>query len=401
VALHTKIAEMIALDEQPFSIVEDVGFRRLVETAVPLYQIPSRTFFSKKMVPDLHKRVSGKIIEFFQCDPALKISFTSDMWTSSSSNESFLSLTAHWITGQCVRMSAVLSVKHFVGRHTGDLIRISLLEILSQWSLSSASYHALVHDNGANMVKAVRDSELLSISCFAHSLQLCIKDAIFSQRAIADIIAICKKIVGHFSHSPAAARRLKQLQLDDQANGSEVRKLVQDVVTRWNSTLHMMESLQDQKRVLRMYALENEEFQTLMPNQWILLEKVITLLQPFEEITKEICRDDAALSLVIPAVHVLRAFLSRESAEQDAGVGTLKASLLESVIERFSTLHDSQPHVLATLVDPRFKLAYFGTPEDRVRAKAELLLQVSLSLHSLIPFVYCLAAQGSKLKHSR
>ena len=40
-----------------------------------------------------------------------------------------------------------------------------------------------------------------SISCFLHSLQLVLHDAIFVQRKIVDIIAKCRKIVSHFNHS--------------------------------------------------------------------------------------------------------------------------------------------------------------------------------------------------------
>ena len=39
--IHTKIGEMIALDYQPFSIVEDVGFSRLLHSIEPRYKLPS------------------------------------------------------------------------------------------------------------------------------------------------------------------------------------------------------------------------------------------------------------------------------------------------------------------------------------------------------------------------
>ena len=42
------IAEMMALDSQPFSIVEDAGFLRLLANVCPKYVMPSRKYFSEK-----------------------------------------------------------------------------------------------------------------------------------------------------------------------------------------------------------------------------------------------------------------------------------------------------------------------------------------------------------------
>lgn len=45
-ALNNKIMEFIALDNQPFSVVEDVGFSRLMMYLEPRYAMPSRRYFS-------------------------------------------------------------------------------------------------------------------------------------------------------------------------------------------------------------------------------------------------------------------------------------------------------------------------------------------------------------------
>jgi hypothetical protein len=44
-AINKAIMEMIALDIQPFSLVEDAGFVRLLKLLQPKYTIPSRTHF--------------------------------------------------------------------------------------------------------------------------------------------------------------------------------------------------------------------------------------------------------------------------------------------------------------------------------------------------------------------
>ena len=43
--IHFAIGEMIALDSQPFPIVEDVDFKRLMKLFKPYYESPSRKYF--------------------------------------------------------------------------------------------------------------------------------------------------------------------------------------------------------------------------------------------------------------------------------------------------------------------------------------------------------------------
>ena len=57
----------------------------------------------------------------------------------------------------------------------------------------------------SNMVRAMGDASFVLFSCFAQSLQLVIKDGLFVQRVINDIIAICRNIVGHFHPSLVAS----------------------------------------------------------------------------------------------------------------------------------------------------------------------------------------------------
>ncbi|KAF3840379.1 hypothetical protein F7725_019096 [Dissostichus mawsoni] len=49
--ITAKIAEFIAMDDQPLSVVENVGFRRLMEHLEPRYELPSRHYFTEKALP--------------------------------------------------------------------------------------------------------------------------------------------------------------------------------------------------------------------------------------------------------------------------------------------------------------------------------------------------------------
>lgn len=58
----------------------------------------------------------------------------------------------------------------------------------------------------------------------------------------------CRKLVGHFKHSPANAAELQQEQVQTR---QDPVALIQDVPIGWNSTLNMITWLQSNKDTLR------------------------------------------------------------------------------------------------------------------------------------------------------
>lgn len=106
---------MIALDNEPLSLVERIGFKRLMEKAVPQYKIPGRTYMTEKIIPDIYNRICSKIEA--SISRATTISVTSDIWTCQRNNESFLSFTGHWISPEFFLEHGVLAMKPFVGSH--------------------------------------------------------------------------------------------------------------------------------------------------------------------------------------------------------------------------------------------------------------------------------------------
>ncbi|XP_063041041.1 zinc finger BED domain-containing protein 4-like [Engraulis encrasicolus] len=205
------------------------------------------------------------------------------------------------------------------------------------------------------MQKAMRDADLPGLSCMAHTLQLAVHEGILSQRSISDIAASGRRIVGHFKHSPLAYGRLEDCQ---KQLGQPVKKLHQDVSTRWNSTFYMLQSLVEQKLALASYAAEYELPCSFTVHQWKLIENTITILAPFEELTKEISSSSASAADVIPCVRALTRLLEK-TVETDHGVKTAKSVLLDAVQRRFADIDAQKLYTIATMLDPRYKDRYF------------------------------------------
>ena len=83
--------------------------------------------------------------------------------------------------------------------------------MLSDWNIMLLNIHVVIRDNGSNMVKAMREANLPSFGCFAHSLQLVVNDGLLSQ-CMKDLLSVCRFIVGHYKHSTVVCLKLAQIQ---------------------------------------------------------------------------------------------------------------------------------------------------------------------------------------------
>ncbi|XP_072936589.1 zinc finger BED domain-containing protein 4-like [Epargyreus clarus] len=296
---HYLIGEMIALDNEPLSMVHRVDFNRLMHKAVPRYKIPSRS-------------------------------------------------------------------------HTGENIANELHVIAARWNIPLNKIHIVVHDSGANMVKGVRVAEYDSARCFIHSLQRVITESLKCQPDLMEMLAASRRIVTHFNHSGLAQEKLKAIQKE--LNLPE-HQLVQDVSTRWNSTYYLQERLLEQKRAVSLYIADHDKLSNLTPHQWNLMEQCISLLKPFEEITKITSSGLSCISKVIPHVATFMRYLQKEeTARKVPNLLHVLMSLKTEIEQRFQHLDEDPKYFLATLLDPRFKTSFFGIIQTE-KARQKLLLE--------------------------
>jgi len=125
----------------------------------------------------------------------------------------------------------------------------------------------------------------------------------------------------------------------------------------------MVERILEQKKAIVSYASDHDLPALLTKNQWGLLEKLVALLQPFESVTKQISSADASLADVIPVVTALQVTLERH--DNDAGVQTMKSVLLQDIKKRFSGMLDEPLYVVATAVDPRYRMRLFSAEQQQ------------------------------------
>ncbi|XP_071376199.1 E3 SUMO-protein ligase ZBED1-like [Centroberyx affinis] len=155
------------------------------------------------------------------------------------------------------------------------------------------------------MVAAVRKLPFDHMPCIAHMLQrtitVCLGDSGFG-----DALAKCRKIVGHFKHSPANTEELHQQQTE---LGQQREQLIQDVSTRWNSSLAMISRLlKKQEAVKATLGRQKHKLVMLTTSEWDKLQRLETLLEPCRYVTELLGGETyVSCSVVLPALcHLYR-----------------------------------------------------------------------------------------------
>ncbi|KAI7789629.1 putative zinc finger BED domain-containing protein 1-like [Triplophysa rosa] len=315
--LDEALVRMIACDFQPFSIVEDKGFKEYSHLLDPSYSLPSRKTLSKTVMPRLY----DKLREDFQMTSYLLDCFV------------------------------------LTERHTAAHLESELTSVTNEWGVGDKIV-ACVTDNASNIVSALKDHlHWDHIPCFAHMLNLIVKAALKEVQAILQTV---KTIVEYFHRSTVASDKLKATQTQ---MGQETLRLKQDVATRWNSTYYMLKRFSEIKDpIISTLALTNASLPTLSPEEWKISREILDIIKPFEEVTTEVSAEKfVTASKVILITRGLQRIVTRYQRNPSSSVHVKKLvdSLMLEMTKRFGKMEHIEKLADATCLDPRFKKQAF------------------------------------------
>uniref|UniRef100_A0A8C5MXQ7 BED-type domain-containing protein n=1 Tax=Leptobrachium leishanense TaxID=445787 RepID=A0A8C5MXQ7_9ANUR len=268
------IAELITVGGASFNLIGGDSFKRLMQALSPQYKVPSRTTFSRSVVPAMYRSCVGVLKEELGKAAGRSVHFTTDLWTAPNSQHAFLSLTGHWwqsqpnvpeqnlkqpaatssgskkkSAGPCADDAEKTALHSFLlhaevmdQQHTAENILHALKNMMAQWlgeqSGTQAKMGFVVTDGGSNMTKALRDGRFVGVRCAAHILHLVVTKALdesISGGSLGALVESCRKIAGHFHHSARASHLLRQ---EQKTAGLPEHRLKQDVPLLLKESLH-------------------------------------------------------------------------------------------------------------------------------------------------------------------
>ena len=354
-----------------------------MDKADPRYQVPSRKHLTSKLLPAKITKTQADLMA--RLKKADKVCATIDLW-SSRQMRSYFGVTGHFIVDWALE-SVMLGCIRFRGSHTADAIAEQFSTTAATYDLNDKISH-IVTDNAANMLKAfslpgfettvtnetlsdddddedddvttaVSDDSLFEyvndhISCFAHTLQLVIKDGFQQAGTINKVLAKASAVVSHVRKYIHATEMLENYKCLQTANA-----------TRWNSQLAMVRSIlniPDEK----LRSLDTQHQLTAYDRN--ILKDLIEVLTPFESATHCVQGDWVVTgSMVVPCVRILKTELE---ALYNKFSSKFVLTLKNSVHKRLTKYEDYKAFQTASVLDPRFKLNWCSHSESQLQRAA-------------------------------
>ena len=367
----------ISKDLQPFSVVEDTGFKKLCQTLIEIGAkhgslsiedlLYDRTHLSKYILPQIYN----------ECRNNLKLeiqgieygSITTDLWTDDIIKNSYQVFTYHFIDHDWKLKAKCLGLYDFPDSKTGLAIRAKTHDVMQKFiSPEAISNMTFVTDNGSNMKSAYRTDK--RISCAAHNLNLVVDKALKDSaiEPVVEIIKIAKEVVCYFKHSG----QNKNLQ----------HTLKQDVATRWNSQFFLLQSLMTELEEIKNILHQEKLYDKLEKLNNIdvdLLSQLIDFLKPFHEATVYLSKDAVpTLPDVWPMFHKLKRVCSVVDTDLEP-IKDLKATFMKCLEEKYQI---DTNHKLGTLICPDYKFLTFLDPDEKAEVYKAMTNKINLMAKS-------------------
>ncbi|XP_060855262.1 E3 SUMO-protein ligase ZBED1-like [Metopolophium dirhodum] len=316
---------MVCKDFQPFSIVEDTGFQNLVKILDPRYVLPSRPTLRDSLLKQNYEICKEKLFALLQ--NVCHVSLTCDLW-SSRANESFLTVTCHFIDKDYKMHCTVLSTNKMDINYTSENIATEINLIIKDWDIVSKVV-TIVTDNASSMIKACQILKIRHLPCFAHTLNLVVQDSL-KLKEVDHVIKKCKSLVTYFKSSNIATHKL----ITEQENqNKKPLKVIQEVPTMWNSMYHMIKRILELKNDITIVLLRMPNAPTVLNlEDSLVLQDLIEILSCFDDATKKVSGNYVTISLIIPLVYGIYNHLINLQPSTSEG-----KSILQKTVESVTT----------------------------------------------------------------
>ncbi|KAK9166202.1 hypothetical protein Scep_001393 [Stephania cephalantha] len=290
--VHRKnMAMIVIMHELPFTFVDYEYVKYSYTSLVPEIKCVSRNT-SQADILKIYKREKRKLFNLLQSLPG-RVCLTSDMWTSIIS-DGYIILTAHYIDEDWVLQKKNLNFCFMPPPHSSVAIAEKISALLGSWNLDKKLFsntldNASANDTFVGIFKntlRIKDALLVGgdffhMRCCAHILNLMVQNGLKEIEKIIDKVRDSIKFVKR-----SQSRKKKFLDCATQLAIDYKKGLVQDVVTRWNSTYLMIESTLYYRNVFAHLALSDTNY-VFCPEleEWNQVEYVFKFLKIFYDLT--------------------------------------------------------------------------------------------------------------------
>ena len=192
---------------------------------------------------------------------------------------------------------------HLQDEHTSRVLQTLLENCLKAVTgLNVETTHiASVTDNAANIMRAVRQSQIINeqVRCAAHTLQLVIRDCLRHVDYINDILRKCQDLSNLTHRSAKQQEKIRamcvQVQEDvEQTHSWPYRKIITPNETRWDSMFMCIESIVALEEPLLQLKQADRDFHDCVPTEeeFLSMNELVGMLKHFHTSTQALCAEE-------------------------------------------------------------------------------------------------------------
>ncbi|KAK9279908.1 hypothetical protein L1049_013592 [Liquidambar formosana] len=364
-----ELARMIIVDELPFSFVEKEGFKRFISVLQPRFNLVSRTTMTKDCI-EIYLNERNMLKEIF-VTAASRVCLTTDLWTSIQ-NLGYMCLTAHYIDKGWNLQKRIINFRVVPTPHRGEIIAQAVETCLLGWGLEKLCTitvdNASSNDTAAiSLVKRFNkrnglllDGEFFHVRCFAHILNLVVRDGI---NEVKDSLIRLRDSVKYVRSSPSRTEVFKKCAAEERIVSK--KSLCLDVPTRWNSTYLMLNAAIEYEKAFDRLEEQDSSFifemkeGVMRPSDWLTMKNLHMFLEHFYIVTIRISGSKYITSnSYFKEMNDIQKTLLKWSQDEN----TLFRDMAKKMYAKFEKYCNigkvNMILIIAMVLDPRYKLKY-------------------------------------------
>ena len=353
--LDLALVKFIAGDLRPIAIVEGKWFIKFIAKLDPRYQLPSRKSICRKL-GTLVEEEKDSLRELLAATESVAV--TADGWRSRTTIK-FVAITVHFMDQKGYLTPRLLNCSSFHVRSTGENIKDRMKEVFNEYNISSKIVVA-VTDDGSDIKCAVGLVGLTRHACFGHVLNTIVGWVLAAVPAIKLLRDKVSEVVTFVNRSANAWEDLMDCQ---RKLNMKVKRLAQDVDTRWNSLYLMLTRFLELRNAITLFidtceSVKDKDWK-FDREDWKNLEILEALFEPMYMATVQMSQEYyVSGSMVIPMTkNLLTTYskLDREHRQKNPGAiqEQITSNMVRQLSSRLGLVGQVRHFALATICDPR------------------------------------------------
>lgn len=342
------ISLWVAKNNRPFNIVNDDGFRSVIDAVITLVTktgmirvddiIPSKTTV-RSHCSELYGKMRTKLMS--SMDNIDYVNCTTDHWKDTMSGASYMAICIHYYDQQSNKLVSRIIGSFEVGNKCAATIKKDFMTKLTSLGIES-KLRMVVMDSASSMIKAFE--AIKWVPCAAHRMPLPQKYAFIDQEN-KDNPDPFPQVTMLLHNAKLLVKKVKK----GDFKFDLATRLKQEVKTRWDSTFDMLQSVSKNYQVL-MSEESLRQFMDNIPSG--LLQEIVELLEPFQHLRTQLCSDIKVTFNLVSITYLEIKSIMKPTAKDSPAIVTLKKRFLHYLNEKFGLC---EHHIIATYITPEYR----------------------------------------------